>query len=237
MNNISDFNPENTAEVVPAHIRTELQFIENAAEIGQDPSTPTLADLERERHQQGVAGWNGGEYTAVSGKKENYDAKLAAKKTVSQASASVNATDDIRSTIGGLTNTFVTSARGFLLNEEGQEATIKDKIGMENDAKQNIITKTAEEQAIQDYMTGETDQVPEILEQIAEQHGVKNPSGEPLERADYEQIIKSEFPAHVSDRLIEGEVTDVENGQDLLPTAPEVTKAVVQAPLSAPTVG
>jgi len=157
-------------------------------------------------------------YTAIGKREENKAASIRNQETVRQSSAS--SSQILEQSKSGLSHVFETSAEGFL-QTNGIDSTIEDKIEMENDAQANIILYTVEEKAMQDYMTGKTNEVPEELKQMAEERNISNPTGADLEREDYEEIIKSELPQTMANRIIEGDIKEM-TAEELLPPTPVV---------------
>ncbi len=224
-------DPNTAQEVIPAHMRKVMEFGLNADDIGRDPNAPTEADLKIKEYNEGLQGWNGkGAHSVGAGRKNNQAAELAAKNTARQASASADASNALAQANATLSSTFIKVSKDGFLQENGKTVTLERKMELEDKSKQNSTGLTEEEVAMEKYMSGETEVVPDALKQMAEERGIKNPTGEPLSRDDYAEIIHAELPNHIAGRVTGGGI-DVENAQDLLPpTAPAAPTQQIAAP-------
>jgi len=143
--------------------------------------------------------------------------------------AQAASSNDLQQSMATLSSAFIKVTDGFL-QENGRTVSLDRKMELEAESEQNSTGLTEEEVAMEEYMQGKTDIVPDILKQMAEERGISNPNGAPLTRADYAEIIHAELPDHIAGRITGGGI-NVENGQDLLPSAPEAANLAVQTPL------
>ncbi len=132
-------------------------------------------------------------------------------------------TMNIQQRLSGLTLSDTSIHNGIMQikGEDGEHrnATLEEKIILEDNSDACSIALTQNEIDMNNYMNGKTDVLPEALKNLAEEQEL-NPNA--LSREDYNVMIAEKFPAHVANRILES--NNIESGINIgSPNASPIT--------------
>ena len=169
-------------------------------------------------------------HTAIHKNDKSRDTLSRDARVLRQASESNAANISFDISRLDLTSSIVSIAHNGILQIGGRDATLDEKMVLEENSQACSVGVTQTELDIEEFLAGRTNEVPEALQQMAEERGITNPSME-----DYQNMVREEFPVHISSRMIGGGI-NFTNSQSLLPPlAADFSSVSADGPMSAPT--
>lgn len=129
-----------------------------------------------------------------------------------------------------LADNLLSIAQNGLLMINHREATLEEKMVIEENSHACSIGVTQAELDIKEFLAGRTTEVPEILQKMAEDRGITNPSME-----DYQNMVQAELPAHIASRMMIADGIKLDGQQPSSPTlSSNFSDATADGPMSAP---
>ena len=175
---------------------------------------PTGHDEYNKKAFEAQAGWNGAALTADAAFKKQKEEALAAK-TANGARAMARSFDPIQINTNSFLNNIKLDNNYFVdIREDGilmvrgdgegsplREATLDEKIQLEDQSQACSVGLTSDELEMNAYLNGQTDIIPDSLRQMAEDIGV---APESLTRDDYQDMILEKYAdsPHIAMRIV-----------------------------------
>lgn len=224
----SEFEASGASEVTLPNWQITL---EQMIADGEQMTSPTAFE---EQNELALAAASDNEikstaHTAIHSTDKRKDDAARHAKIVMQASASANADYSIDISKLTLSSDSITIAANGILQIDGREATLEEKMVLEENSGACSVGVTQTELDIEEFLAGRTNEVPEALQEMAEERGITNPSME-----DYQDMVREEFPIHISSRMISGGI-NFNDPQSLLPQlSSDFSTVTADGPMSTP---